>query len=332
MSDRIAVFNAGRIEQVGTADRGLRATRRRRSSPASSAPRTCSTATAAVQLFGQPGTCDLRPGADAGRRAGRRRRRRTSARSTARSPRSSTPASATRLLVDLDAGRPSLVATAAATWPRPRPGWTTGSAVRCVSCWRREHERRVRRRHERTASHDPPEVVMSATASLRSRRHGRHLRPGRSPRCGVVHHGAPAPAASATRVSPRPKVAMPSASGRRGRGQHRRLGRLRRGRLQRPEGRLGHAVREGRPAARSTSRAPTPPTRWSRLMKTGQYDVVSASGDASLRLIAAGDVGAGQHRPGAQLRGRLRRPEDQAVELGQRRSPTASRTAGAPTC
>ena len=25
-------------------------------------------------------------------------------------------------------------------------------------------------------------------------------------------------------------------------------------------------------------------------MKTGQYDVVSASGDASLRLIAAGDV------------------------------------------
>ena len=26
------------------------------------------------------------------------------------------------------------------------------------------------------------------------------------------------------------------------------------------------------------------------LMKTGQYDVVSASGDATLRLIAAGDV------------------------------------------
>ena len=26
------------------------------------------------------------------------------------------------------------------------------------------------------------------------------------------------------------------------------------------------------------------------LMKTGQYDVVSASGDASLRLIASGDV------------------------------------------
>ena len=45
MSDRIAVFNAGVIEQVGTADRRLRATRRRRSSPASSARPTWSTAT-----------------------------------------------------------------------------------------------------------------------------------------------------------------------------------------------------------------------------------------------------------------------------------------------
>ena len=42
MSDRLAVFNQGRIEQVGTPGRGLRASRRRRSSPTSSAPRTCS--------------------------------------------------------------------------------------------------------------------------------------------------------------------------------------------------------------------------------------------------------------------------------------------------
>ncbi len=33
MSDRIAVFNHGRVEQVGRARRGLRATRRRGSSP-----------------------------------------------------------------------------------------------------------------------------------------------------------------------------------------------------------------------------------------------------------------------------------------------------------
>ena len=38
------------------------------------------------------------------------------------------------------------------------------------------------------------------------------------------------------------------------------------------------------------------------LMRTGQYDGVSASGDATLRLIAAGDVAPGQHRPDPELR------------------------------
>ena len=55
------------------------------------------------------------------------------------------------------------------------------------------------------------------------------------------------------------------------------------------------------------------------LMKSGDYDVVSASGDA----IAAADLRrrrrTGQHRPGAELHGHLRRPEAQAVELGERR-------------
>ena len=40
MSDRIAVFNEGRIEQIGTPDGGLRAPGDRASSPASSASRT----------------------------------------------------------------------------------------------------------------------------------------------------------------------------------------------------------------------------------------------------------------------------------------------------
>ena len=44
MSDRIAVFNDGRIEQIGIAGRGLRASRRPSSWPASSASRTCSSA------------------------------------------------------------------------------------------------------------------------------------------------------------------------------------------------------------------------------------------------------------------------------------------------
>ena len=52
MSDRIAVFNDGRIEQVGHARRALRAAGHARSSPASSAPPTCSTGRVAEQLLG----------------------------------------------------------------------------------------------------------------------------------------------------------------------------------------------------------------------------------------------------------------------------------------
>ena len=48
MSDRLAVFNAGRIEQVGAPGRGLRAPGDASSSPASSASRTCSSATASA--------------------------------------------------------------------------------------------------------------------------------------------------------------------------------------------------------------------------------------------------------------------------------------------
>ena len=56
--------------------------------------------------------------------------------------------------------------------------------------------------------------------------------------------------------------------------------------------RLGHAVRGRRPAARSTPRSATRSDEMVQLMKTGEYDGVSASGDATLRLIAGGDVAA----------------------------------------
>ena len=52
MSDRIAVFNEGRVEQVGDADRDLRAARQSSSWPASSASRTCSSATASASRSG----------------------------------------------------------------------------------------------------------------------------------------------------------------------------------------------------------------------------------------------------------------------------------------
>ena len=68
------------------------------------------------------------------------------------------------------------------------------------------------------------------------------------------------------------------------------------------------------------------------LMKTGGYDVVSASGDASLRLIAAGDVAPVNTDADHGLR------PDRAVPQGPGRGTastarcTASPTAGAPTC
>ena len=68
------------------------------------------------------------------------------------------------------------------------------------------------------------------------------------------------------------------------------------------------------------------------LMRTGQYDGVSASGDATLRLIAGGDVAPGQHRPGPELRRRLRRASRTSRGTRSTARRTASRTAAARTC
>ena len=68
------------------------------------------------------------------------------------------------------------------------------------------------------------------------------------------------------------------------------------------------------------------------LMKSGQYDVVSASGDATLRLIAARRRGPGQHRPDPQLRRRVGLPQGPRRGTPSTARCTASRTATAPTC
>ena len=54
------------------------------------------------------------------------------------------------------------------------------------------------------------------------------------------------------------------------------------------------------------------------LMKTGQYDGVSASGDATLRLIYGGDVAPVNTDAGAELRDDRAVPQGPAVELGRR--------------
>ena len=52
----------------------------------------------------------------------------------------------------------------------------------------------------------------------------------------------------------------------------------------------GSPTSRSSPAARSASGRPAPPTRWSTRCATGQFDGVSASGNASLRLVAGDDV------------------------------------------
>ena len=74
-----------------------------------------------------------------------------------------------------------------------------------------------------------------------------------------------------------------------------RVGRLRRGRLERSGVRLGHPVRGRRPGAQVNVKYANTSDEMVTLMRQGGgtvYDGVSASGDASNRLIAGGDVAA----------------------------------------
>ena len=57
-----------------------------------------------------------------------------------------------------------------------------------------------------------------------------------------------------------------------------------------------------------------------QLMQSGEYDGVSASGDATQRLIAGGEVVRDRPRRVHQLRRHLRGPQAPAVELGRRRA------------
>ena len=83
MSDRLAVFNAGQIEQIGTRRRSTSG-RRRRSSPTSSAPRTCSATDGRCgrRSCGSRASA-TRPSPERRRGSGRSRRSSTSARSRA---------------------------------------------------------------------------------------------------------------------------------------------------------------------------------------------------------------------------------------------------------
>ena len=172
----------------------------------------------------------------------------------------------------------------------------------------------------------------------RDRRLWRRRRPASSPteHCRRSHTDAPI---GDRLAGHRPGAAddivdMPTPTARRGRrrGQPDRLGRLRRGRVDRSGRRLGHAVRGSRPAARSTYKLGNSSDEMVQLMQTGEYDGVSASGDATLRLIAGGEVVTRQHRPDPELRRRVRRTSSSRSTTRSTACPTACRTAAAPTC
>ena len=73
MADRVAVFNDGRVMQVGTPERDLPAAGVARSSPISSARRTCCRPSSSARCAGEKRWASLRPEAIHGRR-GRARR------------------------------------------------------------------------------------------------------------------------------------------------------------------------------------------------------------------------------------------------------------------
>ncbi len=114
------------------------------------------------------------------------------------------------------------------------------------------------------------------------------------------------------------------------RGLDPRVARLRRGRQQRPRRRLGVRLRGG-DRLRGHVKTFGTSDEALNLMKTGEYDVVAASGDASLRLVAAGDV--------VEVNTDLLPNYEGIFDFLKNQSwnsvdgvPTACRTATAPTC
>ena len=265
MSDRIAVFNAGRIEQVGHAGRGLRAAGHPPSSP------------------GFVGTSNLIDGAAAQAARPGRRVRRPAREGQGRRPLGVEPGAE--------------IAARRHAWPRSStpdrsPGWSSISTPAAgVAVPRRWHRSRpcstrpaaVRGLAARTSS---PPHVSSSWLEQRPSQIVTHLETGTTmrmrPLCRMSLRAVAAPALAGRACAARRRVlaARRRGSGAAGghaarRSPHEDASAPVRARSTSSPGRatprtapttrrrLGAPVREGRPAARSTSRSPTPPTRWS---------------------------------------------------------------------
>ena len=261
MSDRIAVFNDGRIEQVSPPRRALRAARRPSSSPASSASPTCSSATASgftirpekIQLLDAAARADgpahrARP--DRRRRLrgdgdplhGRARRAAESFSWSGRTSESASPSDACRAG---QGGRRGLAPGARGR----RPGEVNQRGGITV------------RKQDAHPARTAWLVVAGLVAFML-------LLAG----CGSSSSDSGGGGEELQKLGKGEGAAQPDLLG--------RLRRTRMGEAVRTEDRL-QGQRQGRPA---------PPTKWSQLMRTGQYDGVSASGNATARLVDGGDV------------------------------------------
>ena len=299
MSDRLAVFNDGPDRAGRGAGRGLRATRRPASWPGSSGPPTCSAARSPRRIIGparhvhDPAREDP-PGASRRATVGADE---TSATGTDPERRLPRPRHALRRRARRR--RPSSSSPSrTCRRPRPRRSPRQGKAVRLV--WKRQHQlpiadgaviwRRLRcgprgswdrrggrDRGRRLREHDRS-VGASAAAptAVATRPRARQRAPAASAAAERVRCGRAATRSDRARArstwSPGPATssAAPAAS--------------------RSRATTGSRRSRPRPAARSRSRSASTPANMVQLMKTGQYDGVSASGDATLRLIAGGDV------------------------------------------
>ena len=124
-------------------------------------------------------------------------------------------------------------------------------------------------------------------------------------------------AARSTTSGPRTPTCSASAEGA---GEHRRLGRLRRGRLHRSRRTTGSRRSRTMTSCQVNVKIGATSDEMVQLMQSGEYDGVSASGDATTRLIA-GRRGR-RDRPGRvpQLRRHLRAAEAAAVEQRRRQA------------
>ena len=286
MSNRIAVFNNGRIEQVGppreiydAPDDDVRRDVRRHveRADASNGPAGCSASTPPHALRPER----IRVGATAARRRRGRRSTACSATSSTSVPNAgSGPTSTTATICS-----PACRAT-------PRIGLAIGDPVRLA--WSRSaafavadtgtaldvaDDAAARRldtparyrthitNHRRGGPHDTTDPTHRTEAAPKRRHHSHDRRDrgdrrlGRRRRSRRPSRSAPSPrhrAAAGTEAPARRTTSgRPNAellAGAEGAGQHRRVGRLRRGRLDRSRRRLGDAVRGASPAARSTTK------------------------------------------------------------------------------